>query len=349
MVQSSFTAALIRAGLEGYAGLAASRLVTTSGAAHVLGGLEGWKSYERTLLSGLAAALDDGSPSGFAARSAWSRDAFAARGVPREVLVSALSTLREVLEETLPVDAWSPLPAYFDEASGELARPARETSSEVDPRSSTGRIASDYVVALLGGDERKAIALVLDEVSSGRMGPCEALEALLVPAQREIGRLWHRGEIDVAEEHFVTEVTRKTIERVLAIAPAAKPIGKTAVVAAVSGDAHDIGVRLVAARFETDGWRTIFLGKDMPCDDLVRMAARLDADVVVLGATLDTQREAVRVAIAALRAARPRQRVVVGGPAFSQNERAWVRTGADACASDPREAVARARALTADR
>lgn len=162
---------------------------------------------------------------------------------------------------------------------------------------------------------------------------------LLVPAQREIGRLWHRGEIGVAQEHFASNVTRRVVERVLAIAPRAAPRGKPVVVAAVAGDAHDLGVLVVAGCFELAGWRTLFLGSNVPAVDLTQIAVQCDAGIVALGATIDTQREAAAAAIVALRAARPGQKVIVGGPAFSCCDDAWKRIGADAMARDAREAV----------
>ena len=83
----------------------------------------------------------------------------------------------------------------------------------------------------------------------------------------------------------------------------------------------------------------------MPEQDLVHMAARLDADLVCLGATLDTQRASVARTIEALRAARPEQRVLVGGAAFRGEAEAARRVGADAAVKDAREAVQIGREL----
>jgi methanogenic corrinoid protein MtbC1 len=131
----------------------------------------------------------------------------------------------------------------------------------------------------------------------------------------------------------------------IALAPRIEPNGRTILITSVAGDAHDIGVSIVSAFFEMDGWRSICLGANTPIEDVVHMTERVDADVVALGATLDTQRAGAAGTIAALRAVRPNQRVIVGGSAFGDQARTWQRIGADAFAGSPREALESAKRL----
>jgi methanogenic corrinoid protein MtbC1 len=138
------------------------------------------------------------------------------------------------------------------------------------------------------------------------------------------------------------------LERVLALAPAATPNGRTVIVTSVTGDAHSFGAEMIAAYFELDGWRSICLGADMPIDDLVSIAIRFDAHLVAIGATLDTQRASVARTIATLRAARPAQRVLVGGAAFAFDAALWRRVGADAYAESPMQAIEVAGRLVSD-
>jgi hypothetical protein len=48
-----------------------------------------------------------------------------------------------------------------------------------------------------------------------------------MPAQAELGMMWHADEISVAEEHFVSPTTRKVIAQVMARAPRLPTKGKT--------------------------------------------------------------------------------------------------------------------------
>jgi methanogenic corrinoid protein MtbC1 len=345
MSTAGFPAALLRASAEGFAGLAASRLMEGDPALASPGGFEAWRAHLRSQLGALAAAVEDEAPELFAAHVAWSRDAFAAREVPAAALVAALVRLGEVLEESLPSSAWAPLPAYFQRAKDELARRSAPQPSELPGTDAHGQLALDYVTAVVAGDERRAVALVLGALGAGRLSIRDALAAVLVPAQREIGRQWHQGVIGVAEEHFGSIVTRKALARVMALAPEVEPNGRTVVVASVAQDAHELGVQVVAAFFELDGWRSICLGANTPSEDLVQLVVRFEADLVALGATLDGQREITARTIEALRAARPGQRVLVGGAAFAGGAALWRRVGADAYASWAGEAVELGRQL----
>jgi MerR family transcriptional regulator, light-induced transcriptional regulator len=342
---SRFPAALLRASAEGYAGLAAGRLIECDPALAVSGGFETWRAHLRSQLAALAAAVEDGAPELFAAQVGWTRDAYLARARSVAVLRGALSRLREVLEESLPAPAWAELPTYFERAMGELSLSPALEASALPGAHAHGPLALEYVSALVAGDEQRAVALVLDALGAGQLGVREALDSVLVPAQRELGRLWHQGVIGVAEEHFGSVVTGKVLARAMTHAPPLETNGSTVIVASVAGDSHDLGVRMVAAFFELDGWRSICLGGNTPLEDLVEFVARFDGDLVALGATLGAQREVAARTVEALRAARPGQRVLVGGAAFGGDPALWRRVGADGYASSAAEAVEVGRRL----
>ena len=345
MSTSGFTATLLRASGEGLAGLAASRLVEKDPELAGPGGFEAWRNHFKSQLTSLAAAVEDELPEHFAAQVRWSREAFAAREVSAAALQAALGRLRDVLEESLPGPAWARLPAYFDRARAELAQPSTPQPCPLPGTQVHGQLALDYVSALVAGNERGAAAMVLDALSAGRLSVREALDAVLAPAQRELGRMWHQGLIGVAEEHFGSIVTARVLARTMAHAPVVQDNGRMVVTASVARDAHDLGVQIVSAFFELDGWRSICLGGNTPIEDLVQFVVRFDADLVALGATMDAQREIAARTIAALRAARPKQRVIVGGSAFAGDASLWRRIGADAYAGSASAAVDLGRQL----
>ena len=130
-------------------------------------------------------------------------------------------------------------------------------------------------------------------------------------------------------------------------APRAEPNGKTVVAAALTGDDHDIGLRAVTDLLELDGWRAVFLGSDLPPEELVWAAAAYGADLVVLSATLEPHLREIARAIAMLEeraAGGTRPAILVGGAPFQGRDEVWRTMGADATAT-ARHVVDAARRL----
>ncbi len=349
MVTKQFTATLLRASAHGFASLAVSRTAESIGVEGQLnGGFEAWQSQFRTLVLELAAAVDDGGHDQFATKVCWTRDAFMARGMETEILGCGLTELSTVLEESLPSAAWAPLPEYFETAQRELARCTPVSDSDLCSGDPIDELVSAYLSAVRQGDGKRAIALVLDAIADKRISVSDALACVLTRASREMGRLWHADEVNVAQEHFATQTTGRLLEQILVQADKSPPTDRTVILTMVQGDAHDLGLRIVAAFFELAGWRTICLGADTPAIDLARAAQDFNADLVLLGATLNTQRKAAAQTIKQLKANCPDLRVIVGGAAFAGQEARATEIGADGCSLDPQHAVSLAQTLLED-
>ncbi|MFT4542920.1 MAG: methanogenic corrinoid protein MtbC1 [Planctomycetota bacterium] len=344
MSPTNFTATLLRASASGFAGLAASRTAERSGADGELeGGFGAWQAHFKSLVEELAAAADDGGIAAFAAKVKWTQEAFASRGLATDILSVGLEELEAVLEESLPATAWKPLPEFFQAARTELLRDGE--SHEQGDSDIVGGSVTTYLAKLLEGDAQAAIASVTGAVDAGSLSVPQALEGILTTALREIGRRWHADEVNVAQEHFATQVSGRLLERLILMAPASQPNGRTVMLTMIEGDAHDLGLRIVAALFELDGWRTICLGANMPSIDLPQAIETFEVDLVLLGATLNTQRDTVGRAIEMLRAARPGIKIIAGGSAFVGCEHRAVEIGADGCALMARHAVELGREL----
>jgi methanogenic corrinoid protein MtbC1 len=117
------------------------------------------------------------------------------------------------------------------------------------------------------------------------------------------------------------------------------------VIAAVSGNQHELGARIVADHFALAGWEPIFLGKDSPADEVVWAAKEHGADLIALSASLALQVRTTAQLVEAVRAAIPDTKVIVGGVPFVQIPDLWRAVGADGSARDAAEAVALASRL----
>lgn len=338
----AFAARLLERGASGYAGYAAAALIQQDPRVRDLfapDALGSWRHSLTQRVLELAAALTAAEPRLFVSRVVWTGKAFRARHQDESLVRESLRSLRQVLGERLPEPARDAPLDYLDQALAALEQPAPPDGPALDPARPADRLALRYLQKVLEGDVAGAVNEVVGAVRDGFDVRAAYLEVLL-PAQREVGRLWHLGEVNVAEEHLVTSTTQRCMAVLSGNAPAVTPNGRTAIVAAVATNAHDIGLRAVADLYQLAGWRTIFLGADVPIDDLPAMLNYFQADLLLLGATLATQVPRVQQAIAAVRADAERPvKVIVGGAAFDEASGVWQAVGADAYAGRVDEAV----------
>ena len=338
-----FAAQLLERGASGYAGFAAAALIEKDPAVRERFGpdaLAGWKLHLTQRLLELSAALTTAEPQLFVSRVLWTAKAFRARNQDESTIRLSLESLREVLGERLPAPSRAVPLEYLDQALKALegAAPGAD-SPELDPSRPTDALALRYLQKVLEGDVAGAVAEVVNATRQGLDVRSAYLDVLL-PAQREIGRLWHLGEVNVAEEHLVTSATQRTMAVLSHSAQPAPANGKSAIVAAVASNAHDIGLRAVADLYQLAGWRTIFLGADVPMEDLPAILNYFQADLLLLGATIVTQLPRVQQTIAAVRTRSDRPvKVIVGGAAFDETADLWKKVGADGYASRVDEAV----------
>ncbi len=330
---NAFAGEMLERGASGYAGFAASVLLEKSPGIkqrYQPDPFGNWKTHLTQRILELAAAVSTGESLMFTSRVMWSRKAFLARNQDETDLVISLSALRDVLAENLPAAANKDALAYVGEAIDMLsgARPALE-ASELDPSRSNDRLALRYLQGVLEGNVAQAINELVESTREG-MSATDVYLQVLLPAQREIGRLWHLGDVNVAEEHLVTFATQRAMAVVVQSVPHESANGKTLVAAAVAGNVHDIGLRAVSDVYQMAGWRTIFLGCDMPMQDLPATVTFFEADLLMLTATLSTQLPRTRQTIRTVRERCGNDiKILVGGAAFDEAQEVWRKVGAD--------------------
>ena len=156
------------------------------------------------------------------------------------------------------------------------------------------------------------------------------LRDVVLPLLREIGDKWERGELTVAQEHFASNLIRG---RLMAVGRGwGRGTGRHALLAAPTGEQHDLGLVVLALVLRDRGWRVTFLGADTPVDTIVDTSRRLAPEVVVLAVLKDPALEA-----SALRELSRRVRVVIAGSGAAP--RVAKTLGAEHFDGDPIEAA----------
>jgi methanogenic corrinoid protein MtbC1 len=145
----------------------------------------------------------------------------------------------------------------------------------------------------------------------------DVMLSLIQPTLVETGERWHRGEINVAAEHFSTEFIRRRIASFLNIFEN-NPQRETIVLGCAPGELHDIGVLLASIFLVRRGWHVVYLGAQVPERDLLETVAAVHPVLVGLSAsTIDTV-PALAGCGRALQRQQPSVRFGYGGRAFNQ-------------------------------
>jgi methanogenic corrinoid protein MtbC1 len=301
---------------------------------------EVWHHHLRQRLLELAIALAANDQKLFTAGLAWSRTAMQARGFSADDLELGLAALRMAVANNTSADEQTTAVEFMDQA---LQAASSETNlgmeSQLDAGSPLDVLALEYVQTVVAGNSRQGIELVLDAVKNGNSIKDTYLKVLL-PAQQEVGRLWHLNQLSVAEEHLVSYTTQRLMAMLSGHANFKDDNGFTAMAGAVAGNVHDIGIRAISYLLETEGWRMIYLGSDIPREELPNAVDAFKPDVLLLSIALTSQLSATKRVIANIREkAEHPVKILVGGNGLMQSHSLWKETGADGYAATADEAL----------
>lgn len=303
-------------------------------------------------LSYLAEALAAGAPDLFADYVAWAKVMLEGRGIPASDLLFNLETLRDVLRRELPAGQADLAAGYVDEGLARLPELPFEPPSVLPEEDDgpLGRLATDYLQALLRGERHVASRLVLEAVGMG-VGVKDVYLHVFQRSQHEVGRLWQMNRLSVAQEHYCTAATQLIMSQLYPHIFSPRRNGRVLVAACVEGDLHEIGVRMISDFFAAEGWETFYLGANTPTASLVQILRDRRADVLAVSATMVFHLRAVSNLIAAVRASDvgERVRILVGGYPFNIVSDLWRLVGADAVARNAEESVAVAERLVRER
>ncbi len=129
---------------------------------------------------------------------------------------------------------------------------------------------------------RSANATQIESLLRGRyeqQGMKEFINTTVVPLLYTVGDLWVSGELQIFQEHFLTEQLNRFLNTEIAIMQksAKKPL---VVLATLPGEEHTLGLLIVAAMLSAHGISIINLGGEVPMDQIVRATQQFNADIV---------------------------------------------------------------------
>jgi DNA-binding transcriptional MerR regulator len=158
----------------------------------------------------------------------------------------------------------------------------REHESEQAPRQAPPPLNEEqerYIAAIERLDAREASAL-LRSLTQG-LGNVELLVRIAIPLMWQVGYRWAEGTLGVAQEHMVSAQLRQLLlgrlEQIEAPEGAPKLLFTTP-----AGQPHEFGILAGSVAAKESGFDVLYLGPELPSEEIIWAVAQSKADVLVL-------------------------------------------------------------------
>lgn len=205
------------------------------------------------------------------------REAIAQGYRPGQVVPMEIVQLAKLLEAAIPGALSEP----FQIAHGTAASRARDAASAAsEARGNVAQMIDRWITL---GRGQQGVEL---EEELGRQwfkhGGTIFLQEYMAPLIREVGERWAAKELSVAEEHFISERLRDFLVAQWRPMSRRTRFSTTYICACLPHERHTLALHMVASVLALHGHKIVFLGADLPLEELVAMNARAGAHAICL-------------------------------------------------------------------
>lgn len=234
--------------------------------------------------------------------------------------------------------------------TGHRAGPLPPVLSAAIARELSERDVDGFVAAVRSPDDARAVDFVRDVLAEGATIEAVYLD-LLAPSARRLGTMWESDECDFVEVTVslgrMQRLLRDLSQVFLADASRRVPVGNV-LLTCIPGEQHTLGIIMVGEFLLRDGWR-VLVGAPWSESDLLTMVGTEWYDVIGFSVGSESRLPLLKRDIRRLKSAsrNPHVQFMVGGQVFMEDAGLAEQIGANAIASDAREAPTVARRLLA--
>ena len=155
------------------------------------------------------------------------------------------------------------------------------SDSTDDPQMQLNSLAKDYAQKASAGDDESCHA-ILDRAIRARIPLIDIYQELFAPAMAIIGNWYEAGAIDEGQEHMASEITRRMMTHASATIGQLPKHGRTAVLGCGPDNFHVMGIEMVSDFLRIEGWKTHFLGSNMPILSFVHQVQTIQPNLVLV-------------------------------------------------------------------
>lgn len=153
-------------------------------------------------------------------------------------------------------------------------------------------------------------------------------EDFVHPLMDEIGLRWRDGRLHVVNEHFASAHLRTFLGDLMTSSSVA-PEGPTLIVTTPLGQLHELGAVMAAITAMRAGWETVFLGPNLPAEEIVRAVESRNAKAVAMSLCYPSDDPRIEGQLVKLRSLLPQHiPIFIGGAASEGYTRTLAAMGA---------------------
>jgi methanogenic corrinoid protein MtbC1 len=174
----------------------------------------------------------------------------------------------------------------------------------------------------------------------------EIVNDILLPELLSVCKAHHAFHLSFSELLLMADTIQGALDLLVPEIKATIPRDQekgTIVIGTVEGDIHDFGKNLVAAVFQTGGFRVVDLGRDVHLEEFISAAQREKADIVAVSALMTPALKNMKRLMYMIRDKGVKVKTIIGGLASSPQFAAEI--GADAYADDALSGLKKIEAL----
>ena len=172
-----------------------------------------------------------------------------------------------------------------------------------------------YFEALLKGDKEECIKIANHILSEGA-DIKEIYFDLLQKSMYSIGDMWENNRTSIAEERIASDITANIIDLIYPHVILKPKKGLKILIACVDKEHHSMGARIISDYIELNGWKSIFLGANVPCSEIIDSIKIYKPDVVGISSNYYLNLPRLIKLVEEINNKYPGQEIIVGGQVF---------------------------------
>ncbi len=166
--------------------------------------------------------------------------------------------------------------------SGQTASPNGSHASEHER--SLGRFVAGVTESLIAFDASEAERVVEEALAvAGVEAVCQEV---LQPVLHQIGDMWARGEAGISAEHYASHFVLRKVGTLFNLSRPEQGRGPL-VAACLEGEMHEVGLLLTSLFLSRRGYSVVYLGANLPLEDLLDTVRRVEPMMVLMSTSTD--------------------------------------------------------------